>query len=71
MQLGYTLDIDCSDFCALDNAVKPYLERCRAEIAAGNTYPFKHDLERLERVMQRLLASEEILSQYIPAKKPD
>ena len=69
MLLGYTLDIDLGDFCALHNAVQPYLDRCRQQMAAGNAFPFQGDLERLERIMKALAVSEVELSQYIPPKK--
>lgn len=64
MQYGFTLDIDTGDLCALDNAVRPYLDHCRKEIAAGNTYSFAHDLERLERMMERLIATERIIADW-------
>ena len=65
---AYTLEVETGDFIALYNAIKPYSERCRAEIAAGNTWPFQHDLNRLEALMKRLNESEELLSRHIPAK---
>src|SRR5689334_11090059 len=34
MLLGYRLDIDLGDFCALHNAVQPYLDVCRQEVSA-------------------------------------
>ena len=68
MLLGYTLEIETGDFLALYNAIAPYLERCRAEIAAGNTYPYPQDLKRLEALMKRLVESEEVISRYVPAK---
>jgi hypothetical protein len=65
MMLGYTLDIEAGDFCALHNAIGPYLERCKTEIAAGNTYPFKGDLARLEALAKRLMQSEEVVSRHV------
>jgi hypothetical protein len=64
MLLSFHLDLGTSD-----NAVQPYMERCKAEIAAGNEYPFEGDLKRLEALMHKMFASEEILSRYHPRKK--
>jgi hypothetical protein len=69
MLLGYTLDIDLGDLCALHNAVQPYLEVCRQEVAAGNAFPFQGDLERLERIMKAVALSEVEFSQNVPPKK--
>ncbi|MFN3625192.1 MAG: hypothetical protein ACK4TP_14150 [Hyphomicrobium sp.] len=66
MQPGFTFpSLDIGDFVSLDNAIRPYLELCRKEVAAGNTYPFKVDLERLTRLQERILASERVVSEYV------
>lgn len=66
MQPGFTFpDLDICDVVALDNAIRPYLERCRKEIAAGNTYPFAGDLDRLTRLQDNIVASYRVVSEYI------
>jgi hypothetical protein len=61
MLLGFTFpDLETGDVVALDNAIRPYLDRCRREIAAGNTYPFKGDLERLTRLQEAIVASQRV-----------
>jgi len=69
MLLGYRLDIDLGDFCALHNAVQPYLDVCRQEVSAGNAFPFQGDLERLERIMKAVALSEVEVSQYVRPKR--
>jgi hypothetical protein len=65
---AYSLNLFGNDIVPLEAAVKAYMKRCRAEIRAGNTHPFRWHLDALKEMMTGLRASETLLSRYVPAK---
>lgn len=63
---AYTARLGDGDMVALESAVKPYMDRCRSEIANGNRCPYWAHLQSLERVMKEFQGSAALSGQYIP-----
>ena len=77
-QYGYTLNVHGGDHRAMQDAFRLYAEKCEAEVAAGNSYPFASNLLTMQNLLQETteLDSEachefcEAMSRMGPRRRP-
>ena len=51
-QYGYTLNVHGGDHRSIQDALRLYAEKCKAEIDAGNKYPFASDLMTMHNLLR-------------------
>lgn len=58
MTIEYALNLCTFDTAAVEAAFKSYIEKCQAEIAAGNRYPYVAFEQKMHRFLKKLERAE-------------